>query len=1318
MLLSACLFNSLLIFDSGMDSAVSLPDRLQLLVGNIEKPLNLILNLISEIKLPVTLPVNLSVPYGFLVLSVLFLIILSLILRILSWLSQYPWFSSIRYFLLWLSRGTGQIYQYLSGGWRPPLVRLANVVVAVWLAELAIVPFLQSNILDQSSILVTVWLHWNEILMIWVLYEASRFVWRASHQLLIKVEDYAGSEGGGNPEITKQKLADLLQVKLNRIGDLYREVDEQRAIRTAGGAGRPIDVSIAAEGASELLKETMSGSDISLGPLRIPVGSIASIIGRLMQGPQIIVGLHSLENSGDVHKFFLTASLIGYKEPSSWLVDSQVPLVESDKSIRSIDDMMTELAHRIFARLAFERDKRPVPWRAVWNFSEGIRAYRDCLHSTKKRKYYLKIAEKKFIETLEEDDKFDLAYYNLGVVYTELKQLEAAEAAFSMAIEKVPNRWDEYYAFGLNLFERTEEREERLCKIEGERMPTDKIQEIIKWYEHIKVLCNYVLEIEIGNFANQAKAYNLRGNVNNRIAQLAVEDLELKDKAEFHSDASINDCETAVKFAWRALYEAEILGENIEDRCNIVSECLIDLAYLHRRRYEAYDTRNTNWHNPQEQDSLRLAEDALKQAERVDLLDSNVHSELGKTYCVWKQYKKAINAFESAVQIAPENSLFWAYLAFARGLDYSKRVGDKYADKSLILSECKNAIDYGSDNYAKALETVAKAYREIGEIEQSLRLKRAAFQEKLRVISNVEARGISCLKKMLLNYEERFKIQQAEGRGSEFEEDVEWKHAQLALVLTQLKRTLDEKEYVKCTKEETEDEYLQLAIEILSSKIDDLNNLGLFEEKSDYSRVDWLKAQDLHVLGRLYMEVNKEDKAELYFGLACNVLRIRSQDETETKREIYMQEYALLQIDLGRMYLRFGRDKEAEDYFNAAITILERNYPDNIKRSMVRVHLAKALSNQRKKYCALKQAQAARIINPISYYERQNVGQIFCTLEEYNSAIEELDNSLSWKPDNPDILIKMGLAHLRKAQTCHSIDERAGDLKKSFDYLSQALELLDKDDLKRRAYVRYWIGKVCLELGECGKAIPHFRVLFKALRNVHGVHGRKKSGELWIVALCLGYAYLRGRDYEHCEEVLEYIINNGKCENETDVLIGTELDDEMVLGEVIAWAYLGISYSYAERDVNLKNAKECTDKAEELINGLRLKDGDSDDPRAEEIEKRVLRIRAALEDCRGRILFKRDRTYDAISYFESSISRRAKSLYYLHLAEAIERKLQTQSLDRRERSLMLRQAKNYCQNAIYMALKGEHSDLAGNLKKRIEAMEAKEPGGSEDKNKE
>jgi hypothetical protein len=403
MLLSACLFNSLLIFDPKLASAVTLPG---------------------------TLPVNLSVPHGILVLSALFLIILFLILWILSSLSQYPWFSSIRYFLLWLSRGTGQIYQYLSGGWRPPLVRLANVVVAVWLVELAIVPFLQSNILDQlmggsensemlfnalnnsglSSILVTVWLHWDKILMIWVLYEAVRFVWRASHQLLIKVEDYTGKSGqDAHSDLTKQKLADLLQVKLNRIGDLYREVDEQRAIRTAGGAGRPIDVSIAAEGASELLKDTMSGSDISLGPLKVPVGSIASIIGRLMQGPQIIVGLHSFENNEEVHNFFLTASLIGYKEPSSWLVDSQVSLVESDKSTRSIDDMMTELAHRIFARLAFERDKRPVPWRVVWNFSEGLRAYRDCLHSIKKRKYYLKIAEKKFIETLEEDDKFDLA---------------------------------------------------------------------------------------------------------------------------------------------------------------------------------------------------------------------------------------------------------------------------------------------------------------------------------------------------------------------------------------------------------------------------------------------------------------------------------------------------------------------------------------------------------------------------------------------------------------------------------------------------------------------------------------------------------------------------------------------------------------------------------------------------------------------------------------------------------------------------------------------------------------------------------------------
>jgi hypothetical protein len=82
------------------------------------------------------------------------------------------------------------------------------------------------------------------------------------------------------------------------------------------------------------------------------------------------------------------------------------------------------------------------------------------------------------------------------------------------------------------------------------------------------------------------------------------------------------------------------------------------------------------------------------------------------------------------------------------------------------------------------------------------------------MISNAEAWGLACLKQMLFNYEERFRIYQAKGRGSGFEEDIEWKYAQLALGLMQLKRILDEKEYVKCTEEETEDKYLQLAIEI------------------------------------------------------------------------------------------------------------------------------------------------------------------------------------------------------------------------------------------------------------------------------------------------------------------------------------------------------------------------------------------------------------------------------------------------------------------------------------------------------------------------
>src|SRR5438552_18124370 len=134
--------------------------------------------------------------------------------------------------------------------------------------------------------------------------------------------------------------------------------------------------------------------------------------------------------------------------------------------------MVEELACRMFTDLALSGSVR---WRATSTFSEGLQCYRDCLRTPKDSKLKLKQAEKKFIETLAEDREFASANYNLGVLYMELNQIQAAEEAFLRAIGQHPSSWRGYYALAVCRCKFGQyESVISLCERVGEQIITDK----------------------------------------------------------------------------------------------------------------------------------------------------------------------------------------------------------------------------------------------------------------------------------------------------------------------------------------------------------------------------------------------------------------------------------------------------------------------------------------------------------------------------------------------------------------------------------------------------------------------------------------------------------------------------------------------------------------------------------------------------------------------------------------------------------------------------------------------------------------------------
>jgi len=375
-------------------------------------------------------------------------------------LARY-WF--LRYVTLWFARGFGHINSFFSRGWISPVLGLIVTVLVVWIADwatstLAAILWSPLNKLFQSleQGIQFMWTHPWSFLALYTLLWLLWWAWQARHRLVVEAfVNYIDKEHKKDV----QGLATLLVVRLGQLHDLYRTVDEQRAISTSVLENESIDATIKVEDINELLKDAVSSqSQLSLGPLKIPVGTLLSLIGRFVQGPRILGSLHN-----DGRKFILTAQSVGGRNSFEWRVDQVLPPGQSTETLSpDLASMVQELACRIFTDLALGGSVR---WEATDAFSEGLREYRECLHIPKERSAHLKRAEKKFIETLAEDIRFDLAYYNLGVVYTELDHTMAAEAAFEKAIIQSPNSWEAYYALALSRYDsKNYYRTIQLCK--------------------------------------------------------------------------------------------------------------------------------------------------------------------------------------------------------------------------------------------------------------------------------------------------------------------------------------------------------------------------------------------------------------------------------------------------------------------------------------------------------------------------------------------------------------------------------------------------------------------------------------------------------------------------------------------------------------------------------------------------------------------------------------------------------------------------------------------------------------------------------------
>jgi hypothetical protein len=311
----------------------------------------------------------------------------------------------------------------------------------------------------RNRLIALLWNFWAQMLIIWLIFEILLWGRRLSRSLA--VNDFIDE----SVEIAKtsekppaEGLGPQLVAKLNWIYSLYSQVDERRPLSTVAITEMPASAAIKAEEAVNILGsgEILDASTkLSLGLLSIPQKLINDLAGFIFKRPAINGTLHKQSVESNEVKF-ITARMVSKNRSYSWKVGGREDLTEpweADASDGKTPEMMVdELAYHIFTSLAF--GSRMISWRAVRSFSEGLRMYRRSLRNEIDKEINLQNAEKYFLQAISEDQEFAWAYYNLGVVYTEMDELQAAYQAFCNARKINSGVWQIHYALALNRYSR------------------------------------------------------------------------------------------------------------------------------------------------------------------------------------------------------------------------------------------------------------------------------------------------------------------------------------------------------------------------------------------------------------------------------------------------------------------------------------------------------------------------------------------------------------------------------------------------------------------------------------------------------------------------------------------------------------------------------------------------------------------------------------------------------------------------------------------------------------------------------------------------
>ncbi|HSK78304.1 MAG TPA: hypothetical protein VLQ45_17765, partial [Thermoanaerobaculia bacterium] len=363
------------------------------------------------------------------------------VLGIALWLAFTAWESLWFRYVAWgMARAGGRTWAWIRRAWKWGLLLVAATALVFLL-----VPEKSDAVSDQKISQATrdfvailrslearhfLLLTFSSTVLLWLILLAHE----GRKRLVIGT--FANHTGDDKLKDWVPGLGPRLQNELARIADLYRVIDEARPPQKSP----VIEVTPSVQDVGEILKQT-NASSIDFGIFKIPTDFLLQFVSRLVSGPRLTGALYKGEN-----ELFLTAEITGGGRLSgNWHVDMS-RLTEEERKLPEkeiVYKLVEHLSFRVAAHLVSIGSPR---WQAVRCFTEGLRSYRETQRQRKDRSRNLREAERCFIRSLNDDQKFAQCHYNLGVVYRQLEELDSAESAFRCALVENSENYEAYYA--------------------------------------------------------------------------------------------------------------------------------------------------------------------------------------------------------------------------------------------------------------------------------------------------------------------------------------------------------------------------------------------------------------------------------------------------------------------------------------------------------------------------------------------------------------------------------------------------------------------------------------------------------------------------------------------------------------------------------------------------------------------------------------------------------------------------------------------------------------------------------------------------------